>query len=97
MPALSELQHVLGTLMQLHIHRRFDNELQQGLKRADVAAGCGKARKQVVVLGSGMDTRPWRHTWLQGGRIKAIPAHEAWLQLLRPASQSTDLPSNGAG
>ena len=58
----------LRTLMQMHMHCRIDNELQQGLKRADVAAGCGMARKQVVVLGSGMDTRPWRHAWLQGGR-----------------------------
>ncbi len=49
------------------VHCRYDTELQQALQRADGASGSGKARKQVVVLGAGMDTRAWRHAWLQGG------------------------------
>jgi Leucine carboxyl methyltransferase len=52
---------------KVRMYCRYDNELQQALQRADGAVGSGKARKQVVVLGAGMDTRAWRHAWLQGG------------------------------
>jgi Leucine carboxyl methyltransferase len=47
---------------------RFDTELEAALRRAGDGgdAGSGKRRKQVVVLGAGMDTRPWRHDFLRG-------------------------------
>ena len=54
-------------LDDVRTHCRCDNELQQALQRTDRTSGSGKARKQVVVLGAGMDTRAWRHAWLQGG------------------------------
>lgn len=41
----------------VRVHCRYDNELQQALQRAGGTSGSGKARKQVVVLGAGMDTR----------------------------------------
>jgi Leucine carboxyl methyltransferase len=48
---------------------RYDNELERALQRAGAAAGSVTQREQVVVLGAGMDMRPWRHAWLQGGRL----------------------------
>ena len=54
-------------LDDVRTHCRCDNELQQALQRTDGTSGSGKAREQVVVLGAGMDTRAWRHAWLQGG------------------------------
>ena len=61
-------------VVRLHSQRaavlksRFDAELESALRRADGGgdAGSGKRRRQVVVLGAGMDTRPWRHGYLRG-------------------------------
>jgi Leucine carboxyl methyltransferase len=62
--------HHLMVRQQLH---RIDGQLEKGLQHAEAAACNRKAGKQVVVLGAGMDTRAWRHAWLQGGAAMSRP------------------------
>lgn len=49
----------------------FDRQLKEALERAAAAqnptGGSGSGKRQVVLLGAGMDTRAWRLDFLEGG------------------------------